>query len=317
MKKNNENKKNAFLKYPLITAIAAVMLSAVCFLIYTDHLFGINDQTVRKLFGASEFSWQSDDYALSVHFINVGQGDSILIKNADQCILIDTGELSEQKPAAEYLRRCGVKKLNMFIATHSDSDHIGDFPSIAENFPIDQAFIGQYDNISEEKTEAQKNFLRTIKNKNISLSRLRAGDEIHSDELTLKVLSPSKDFSSSNDNSLVIRLTFNDISFLFTGDISQKAEKELLNSGVYLHSDVLKVSHHGSKTADSADFYTAVSPDYAVISVSEYEKRLPNRQTVDMIESYGTALYRTDINGSIIIASDGKKIKTFCQKNPL
>lgn len=312
MKRNNVKRK-----YSLTTAITAVILSTVCFLIYTDHLWGINQKTIRKLFGASEFSWQADNYDLSVHFIDVWQGDSILIKQGEQCILIDTGEQSEQKPAAEYLRRYGVKKLSIFIATHSDSDHIGDFESIAERFPIDQIFIGNYDNIEEEKTEAQKNFIRTVNKKRIKLNRLKSGDEIHLGEATLKVLSPSKDLSSSNDNSLVIHLTFRDISFLFTGDISRKAEKELLNNGADLHSDVLKVGHHGSKSSNSKDFYQAVSPEYAVISVSEYDKKLPNRQTVDLIEESGTILYRTDINGSIIIASDGKRINTFCQKNPL
>lgn len=284
------------------------------FLLSVGQCFGLEERDVRAWFGVREFSHQGDGYPLTVHFIDVGDGDSILICHGEQTILIDTGKESLQGTVRNYLKHYGVRELDLFIATHTDSDHIGDFASIAETFPIRQVFLSANDRTEEqEQTPAFQVFEEALQEYGIPVSD-PGRNTYRSGKMELTFLSPQKHYSDENDNSLVIRLCYGEISYLLTGDIGEKAERDLLSSGEHLQSTVLKVAHHGSKTSTTQPFYEAVSPQYAVISASGYHQYLPDRSVVDRIKDGGTTLLRTDHNGSVIIATDGKTVAVYCEK---
>ena len=308
MTKRKGRRHNIF--YGVVVPVSAVVLSIVLLLVSADKFFGINESVLRKLFGISDFCHSADGYPLTVHFIDVGQGDSIFIDSGGKYILIDTGEFSSEKPVCRYLRKYGVKKIDLFIATHTDSDHVGDFVSVADSFEIENVMVSRYDMDKEEKTSGKELFYNTVKEHKTDIIIAEPGEYIFGDTV-LRVLSPIKDYEDSNENSVVVRLSYRETSFLFMGDAGKKAEKDILSADEYVRSDVLKIGHHGSKTSTTQRFYDEVSPEYAVISASEYNKYLPNREVVERIDA---KLFRTDKNGDIIIASDGKKISYFCQK---
>lgn len=288
----------------------AVILSIILLLISADKFFGINENMLKNFFGISDFCRSADGYPFSVHFIDVGQGDSAFIDCGGKYILIDTGEFSSKKTVCGYLRKYGVSKIDLFIATHTDSDHVGDFGFVADSFEIENVMVSRYDMDNEEKTAGQVQFYDTVSKHKINVITAEPGEYIFGDTV-LRVLSPRKDYGDSNENSVVVRLLYRETSFLFMGDAGSKAEKDILSADEYVRSDVLKTGHHGSKTSTTQKFYDAVSPEYAVISASGYNKYLPDR---DVVERINAKLLRTDKNGDIIIASDGKKIFCFCQK---
>lgn len=300
-------------RFRLIIPVTAVLLALVLLLISTDCFFGVNTRSIRSFFGQGEFSWSADGYPLSVHYIDVGSGDSILICCEGRYALIDTGSNSLHGTAKRYLKSLGVEELELFIASHGDSDHIGDFSSIADSFRINNVLVSGYEDTGE-LTPAQKSFYEKTEEYSINtVTAAVSGFTLGSAKL--RILSPKKKYKSSNNNSLVIRLEYKDSSFLFTGDMGSQAEEELLDSGEDISSDVLKISHHGSRYSTTQAFYDAVAPSYTVISASRYDDKHPDREVVSRIESSGAVILRTDIQGSIIIATDGTTIKTYTQKN--
>lgn len=297
-----------------ICAVSSVLVIVFSFLIYVDVFFGISAKSIYSFFGIKEFSSNADSFPLSVHFIDVGCGDSILIKCDDRTALIDTGSFSLNSKTQYYLKHSGVNKLDLFVATHTDSDHIGDFSSVADNFEIDNLWISNFCiDKKSDFTESEKSFFNKISEKNINVISPECKTYPFG-SAELKVLSPSKKYDDDNDNSLVIKLTYKNVSYLFTGDSGEKAETEMLNENIDLHSTVLKVSHHGSSSATSQKFLNSVSPEYAVISAGDENKYLPNRKTVDRLKNSGAEILRTDRNGNIIVATDGNNISVFCEK---
>lgn len=300
-------------KKKLFVSLATLTVTAViCFLISKDCFFGIDSRSVMSFFGVGEFSAAADNYPFSVHFINVGTADSILIKCGDSAALVDTGNLSLNQTTRHYLQHCGVKKLDLFVATHTDSDHIGDFSSIADYCQIDKIFLSDYGTKEKTSTEAETDFYKKISEYHIKT----VSPEIQSYPLgaaTIHVLSPNKEYAQKNDNSIVLQVTYQNISVLLTGDAGEAVENDILAEGVDIHSTVLKVSHHGSKYASTQKFLNAVSPETAVISVGTDNKYLPDRKTVDRLNECAESVWRTDKNGSIIVVSDGKSIKTFTE----
>lgn len=304
-------------KLSLFFLSAAVLFAVVCAWISADSFFGITTRRLMNVCGVSEFSAKADAYPLSVHFINVGHGDSILICCGGHAALIDTGSFSLNADTRNYLEHCDIERLDYCILSHTDSDHIGDFSSIADEISIESVMFSRYaldDGVVQG--EAQKRLYERIEVQHIALIVPQVGDIYPLGEARLEVLSPSKNYFSTNDNSLVIRLEYGDVSFLFTGDAGEQAEEDLLASGMNLHADVLKVSHHGSKTGTSQAFLEAVQPACAVISVGSGHPSLPDRGVVERLYGCDAEVYRTDRDGTVILASDGEKIYSFTEFPP-
>ncbi|MFZ2473364.1 MAG: MBL fold metallo-hydrolase [Methanothrix sp.] len=246
---------------------------------------------------------------LTVYFWDVRQGDSELIQFNNKNVLIDAGT-QEMGPRVEcYLKEIGVSSLDLLIATHPHSDHIGGLLTVLNDFPIRQVL----DSGQEHTSQTFENYLSLIDWKNIPFEVAKRGQTIDLDPaIDIEVLSPpATHFIDDvlNQNSVVLKVTYENVSILFMGDAGNVAESNLLSSGYNVDADVLKVGHHGSSSASSAEFLSEVTPLISVIEVGEgNEYGHPTTRTLNALQTTGSAIYRTDRDGSIMVTTDGEGI---------
>ncbi len=249
---------------------------------------------------------------LEVVFFDVGQGDSIFIETPEkQQILIDGG------PGSAILEKLGKEMpfydntLDLIILTHPEKDHLTGLISVLKRYKVENIL---WTGIKRDTSES-KEWERKILEEKANIKITQAGQRIlwESDSHSfMEILYPlenleGQEFEDSNETSIVSRLVFGEKSFLFTGDIRKSEEKALLEQRANLDSDILKVSHHGSKTSNSKEFVEKVSPEIAVISLGkENSYGHPHQEVLDILEDYGIKILRTDQNGDIKIISDGE-----------
>ncbi len=253
---------------------------------------------------------------LIVHFLDVGQGDSILVQFANKNILIDSGEADMGDRVASYLRDRGISSLDLVVATHPHSDHIGGLGTILKAFPVKQ-FL---DSGQVHSSQTYENLLMLIDKKNIPYKVAERGQKINLDpRLKIEVLNPpEKTFDGINDNSVVLKVTYDQVSFLLMGDAEKEAENSLLSSNYNLDSDVLKAAHHGSRSSTSSAFLKAVSPEVSVIEVGKgNDYGHPSSTTLKALKNTGSAIYRTDLNGNVIITTDGTSYSVAVEKGSI
>lgn len=257
----------------------------------------------------NEFEASEDE--LVAHFIDVGQGDANFIElpNGDT-MLIDAGESYESDTVIDYIENLGYTDIDYVIGTHPHTDHIGGLADVINTFNVTSIYMPKA--VSTSKT--YENLLETIKDKGLSIHTGKAGVEVLSeDNLSIEMLAPNAEkYSSMNNYSIVLKITYGNISFLYTGDAEALSEKEITAD---VEADVLKVGHHGSDTSSSDDFLARVNPSYAIISVGANNSyNHPSSSTIEKLEKYTNNIYRTDLNGSIIVKSDGINIEVETEK---
>ena len=252
-----------------------------------------------------------DENLLSVYFLDIGQGDSILIETPnDVQVLVDAGLNSKVVERLGQVMPFYDKYIDAILMTHPDADHIGGFPEVLRSYDVEFLIKG---NVFSENDISQEI------NKNINPSNIRSikrGDKIILDikhNIFLEILHPSKDFSDaeSNDTSIMFRLVYGETEFMFTGDASKSVENFL--SSQYkdkLSSDVLKVGHHGSDTSSSDIFIGYVKPKYAVISAGKDNSYgHPHQEVLDRLKNFNVEVLQTKDMGNIIIESDGVEVR--------
>lgn len=251
-----------------------------------------------------------------VHFIDVGQGDSILIQTPEQNILIDAGERTAGESVVEYLRNLNVTYLNIVISTHPHSDHIGGLINVINNITTGEVI----DPAVPHTTQTYEDYLVLIDQKNIKFTEGKAGmsRDLGGGALMQIIHPSSPSVSDLNNASIVVRLTFGDISFVFSGDAENEAENEILLRDYDLSATVLKVGHHGSRTSTSDSYLSAVSPKVAVISCGKDNTYgHPHEETLKLLKDSGIDVYRTDTNGTIVIKTDGQSLDIDTQYVPV
>lgn len=250
----------------------------------------------------------SQSNELKVHYIDVGQGDSILVQTKDKNILIDAGTRKNSNNLISYLKKQNIKKLDYVIATHPHEDHIGGMPKVIEEFEISNFYAPK----KTANTKIFKDMILQLKNKNLKINVAKEGVSLDlSNNSTLDFLAPIKDsYENINDYSAVVKLTHGNTKFLFTGDAEKTSEKDIINSKADLSADVLKVGHHGSHTSSSKEFLDKVNPKTAIISCGKNnDYGHPHKETMKELNKRNIKVYRTDIDGTVVLTSDGENIK--------
>ncbi|OGO89544.1 MAG: hypothetical protein A2Y17_02375 [Clostridiales bacterium GWF2_38_85] len=256
----------------------------------------------------------TDNNYLYVYFINTGQSDCILITTPnDENILIDSGDNGDEDIVLGFLEDKKITKLEYVIFTHPHSDHIGGGYEVVSSFDVDNVIMPDIEN----DTKTYKSLVDEIDEKNIKVTYPDDGDIYNIDGITMTILSPvNSDYGTNmNEYSIVCRLDYGESSFLFTGDAEAVNEEEMIEAGYDLDVDVLKVGHHGSSSSSTKEFLEAVTPEYAVILCGKDNSyNHPNDDTLSKLEEVSAEIYRTDINGTITMYSDGKTITVALEK---
>ena len=240
-----------------------------------------------------------------VHFIDVGQADSALVICDGHYMLIDGGNAEDSDLIYAYLERHGGEHLDYMVATHAHEDHIGGLSGALNYATVDTAYCP----VTEHSTKVFQNMVKYLDEQGKSLTVPAPGDTFSLGSAQVEILGPVKEYSDTNNTSIVLRVDFGDTSFLFTGDMESTAEEDLVESGADLRATVLKAGHHGSDTSSSYVFLREVMPKYTVISVGEGNKYgHPSGEVLSRYRDAGSEVYRTDMQGHIIASSDGKTV---------
>lgn len=248
------------------------------------------------------------DGTLSVHFIDVGQADCILIECDGKFMLIDGGNRDDGQKVISYLQSCGVEELETVICTHAHEDHVGGLPAVLAVYPTAQVY-------APTKTYDSKvfdDFLYYVDQQRLEVTIPAPGDAFTLGQAQLEILGPVKTYAETNDTSIVVKLDYGATSFLFTGDMEVEAENDMLDyweDRMDWNVDVLKVGHHGSTTSSGYRFVYETDPEYGIVPVgTDNSYGHPHDEIVDRYNDAGIPLFRTDELGTVLAVSDGSEI---------
>ncbi len=255
----------------------------------------------------SKSSAESEYSGMSVTYLNVGQGDSELIQVNGINMLIDAGTNAGANDLVKDLKNRGIKTIDIAIATHPHEDHIGGMDEVLENFDVKSFYAPKV----AHTTKTYENMLNAVKNEGLKIQQIKEGTKIDLGKDTeVQVYSPVKSqYEELNNYSPVMKISYGQNSFMFTGDAESLVEKEILNENKDLKADVLKLGHHGSHSSTSEEFLKAVNPSIAIVSCAKDNKYgHPHKETMSNLKKAGITVYETFRDGDITINSNGKKL---------
>ena len=291
-KKKNQQKLPWWLTPVLLLAVLAIRFGGEAlgcgFQWLSDSQTSESTTTAQKV---------PSDETLTVRFLDVGQGDSILLSCGEDTMLIDGGPVEEGQFLVSRLNRLDVTELTYVVNTHPDEDHCGGLAAVLAKYPAEHV----YSSVTEYTTKVFSNVVKYTEEQGRQIEVPQTGTHWSLGSAAVTVIGPVQEYSDPNNGSLVLRVDYGGTSFLFTGDMEQKAEGDLLESGADVHADVLKAGHHGSPTSSSEAFLTAVQPSVAVISVgADNDYGHPGADVLARLEALNAEIYRTDTQGEII-----------------
>lgn len=303
-----------------ITNIAAVIfLAAMLFLHLNDRYFHIaaipSTYDIIRFFGGGAKPYvKPSDGEMAVSFIDVGQGDCELISVNGYNILIDCGDADNIDSVIGFLKYSGVERLNLVIVTHPHDDHYGGMYKLLRNFEIGELIMPEL----AVKTVTYERLADVVNGDGIRFRFANAGERFTlGEDVCLDIIAPIYlDYGEENNFSVVARLVYGETSFLFTGDLERAGELDLIDAGLTLQADVLKVGHHGSAGSSSAEFLQRVAPEIAVFEVGKINYYgHPRSEVLDRLAEAGCVeAYSTAANGKIVIISDGRELRVETEK---
>lgn len=293
MAKKKKNKQNLPKGISILLIIIAIFYS-------------IYEKDIDKTFGlpvTETFKETENTNTLDITYLDVGQADSILIQNKGHNMLIDAGNNEDGPLLVQYFKEQNITKFDYLITTHPHEDHIGGMDDIINNFDIEKIYM-------PDVTTTTKTFLdvlEAIEKKNMTYDVPNINQNFTLGNTLFQVIYTGNDKKNLNNSSIILKATFKNTSYLFTGDATSEVEKKILNKNI--QATVLKVGHHGSKYSTTTDFLNKVNPKYAIISVGKNNSyNHPNQVTINKLEKKNIEIHRTDQEGSIFLKSDGKTI---------
>lgn len=288
----------------LIYIIVVIVLAVI-------SAFGLDNYD--KFFD-EEYPWESTQTVttdmINIHYIDVDQGDCTLVVCDGETLLIDAGENGHEQQVINYLNSVGVKKLDYIVATHQHSDHIGGIPEVLENFDADNIIMPRLTEAQTPTNSTYTAFLKAIQNSDAKVIASKVGAEYTLGGAMFEIFGPvTNDAEDINNMSVVVKVTYGENTFLFTGDAETEEENEVIETGANLDCDVLHAGHHGSYTSSSKDFLSAVTPEICIISCgADNDYGHPHDAALKRIKKHTEEIYRTDICGSIVISGDGSAL---------
>ena len=244
-----------------------------------------------------------DTTSFKIYFIDVGEADSILVKDKDQFSLIDTGNNEDGPKLVNYFKELGITRFKYIICTHPHEDHIGGMDDIIRNFDVEHIYMPDVQTDYKTYTE----IVDLVKSKSMTIEVPEIDSTFTMSDSMFNVLWISNSEEEINDDSIVLKLNYKNTSFIFTGDATKNVELKILDKD--LKCDVLKLGHHGSSDASSAQFLEKTKPLYGIISVGkDNEYGHPHDITLKKLNYLNTKIYRTDLDGTIVLTSDGENI---------
>lgn len=291
------SKQRKNIKIKILTTGILLVLGFVSSFLGEDFLWGNFSESRGQVEGL-----------LKIHYLDVGQGDSTYISLNNFDILIDSGSKSEKEKLIEQLEELNIDDFEMVIATHPHEDHIGGMEAVFERYNVKEFYMPKVTHTSK----VFENMINSVANEGIKIKIIKEGMEFDlGNGAYINVYSPIyESYNNLNDYSPVMKLTFGENAFMFTGDAEAQVELEVVEKyGSDLEADVLKFGHHGSSTSSAEEFIQVVNPSYGVISSGTNNMYgHPHREVLALIDKYHIEAYRTDRDGQITLTSDGKTI---------
>ena len=249
---------------------------------------------------------------LEVHFLDVGHADAALVLCGGKSMLIDGGNMEDSSLIYTYLKNLDISYLDYIIATHPHEDHVGGLAGA-----LNYADVGTvYCPVTTYDSEAFNDFKKYVEKRNVEITVPSVGDSFELGNATVEILGLNAG-KEINDTSIILKIVHGEVSFLFTGDAEREAEQAVINSGCDLSSTVLKVGHHGSADSTTYPFLREVMPTYAVISAGKNNAYgHPTEDTLSRLRDAEVKVFRTDLQGNIIVVSDTQNVIVNVEKNP-
>ena len=300
--KVNAPKKGLWQRLAALAAAAALVLSlAGCSGL--PSVPGGSADVVPNPSASAAAAVDTVDAPLEVHFIDVGQALSVLVECDGQFMLYDGGNVDDGSLIVSYLQSQGVEQLEYVFCSHAHEDHVGGLAAALAYFPAYHV----YSPVTDASTKCFQDFVKYTQQQGLQVEVPAVGTMWPLGGATVTMLGPVAQYSDTNDTSIVLRIDYGSTSFLLTGDMEKTAETDLVNSGANLRADVLQVGHHGSRTSTSYLFLNAVLPEMGIISCGVNNKYgHPHEETLSILRDAGVDVYRTDLQGTITIGSDGQ-----------
>lgn len=288
-----------------MTSAAVLLLALVCFALERS---GVTAWLLQQT-GVQPTEPAAAAGVLEAHFLDVGNADACFITCDGQNVLIDAGEKSAGETVVAYLKAHGVQRLDYLIATHADADHIGGMRHVVENVPVSQCLMAFMPEGAEPTTSTYLNLLAALEAQNVPVTDVRVTDTpaVYAlGEAQITVLGPVAPSDDRNEQSVVCRVSHGQRRLLLTGDAGKEEERTLLEAGVDLRADVLKVGHHGSRGSSTTSFLQAVGARWAIVSCgADNDYGHPHAETLERLADAGLTVYRTDRDGTVVARSDG------------
>ena len=247
--------------------------------------------------------------SVTVHFIDVGQGDTTLIQMNNSSVLIDGGDRRTASSVVQYLKDAEVDRIDYMITTHPHADHISGLVNVLDAFKVDTVIMPKV----SHNTQTFKRLLDNIETKTVTLQESVPGNSFNIGETVFTIVAPnSTGYKNLNNYSVSVHMSHGNTAFLFTGDAEAESENEMLKNSHKLSANVLHAGHHGSNSSTTQSFLDAVSPEIAVISCGAGNSYgHPHKEVLERLEKAGVTVYRTDLHGTIVMTTNGNYVRTY------